>query len=336
MLDFVSNKGKGMAVKSLKEVSKEVTEQLSTRATLLETFSLLFKVVGVASAFTIGIAKIRELEDWVTYAATGLALVSGLFVLFADRKSSKTLSQARTAIDQALEKENELADDKRKYEAAEGAYITEIERLSQLQAARDLFRAILETVAASQSTPDEQFVISQMLQLAKRQLFIAHGFKITDFYTICVYQREIAADGKAQLRCKAHIRAIDCELAEARVWKEGIGVAGAALAQGIEVVVPDLTDQALGTLYQLPQHKDDDDVRYRAIVAEPICLDDDGNMWGILIATSSEAGHFSVEDRSYVNVTESLAGMISLAIKLVRAKKSGDGSSSQPSSAENQ
>jgi GAF domain len=169
-----------------------------------------------------------------------------------------------------------------------------------------------------------------MLKQARRALFLAHGFEMNDFHTICVYQRVMGSDGRPELVCRAHIRAIDCELALARVWKEGIGVAGTALAKATEVVVPDLTAPELGTLYNLREKKDEDDTRYRSIVAEPISLDGSGALWGVLIATSSRAGHFSVQDRSYVNVTEALAGMISLAVKLVRGKSPIGGVDSRP------
>jgi hypothetical protein len=320
--------------KTLKEVSADVTKQLGDRASVLERFSVAFKIAIAVGAVVTGVAKVADLHAAFSYVAVTVIFCATVLVLFADKGASKTLTQARQALDKARDAELESDARKRKFDAAEAAYSDEIERLSHLQAARDLFRAILENVATSPHKFDEITVIDLMLQQARRALFLAHGFEMSDYHTICVYRRELSADGGAELHCKAHIRAIDCDLKKARVWKEGVGVAGASLAQRNEVIVPDLSAPELGTLYRIKDLKPDDHTHYRSIVAEPISLDADGALWGILIVTSSKPGHFTVEDRSYVNVAESLAGMISLAVKLTRAKV-GSSTGSTSAAAEN-
>src|SRR5689334_9575062 len=89
--------------KTLKEVSAEVTSALGEKATLLEGFTLAFKISAAAGAFFIAVAKLQNWSDWVTYTWSAVALVSAVFVLFADKGSSKTMAQARAAIDKALE-----------------------------------------------------------------------------------------------------------------------------------------------------------------------------------------------------------------------------------------
>lgn len=305
---------------SLQDSSQAITTLLGARSRILDHFLLASKFAAAIGACILGIAKFASWNADISYVAAIIVFLATAFILWGDRSASTTLSEARNAMDKALEQEKELETGRRKSEAAERAYAAELERLSHFQAARDLARAIFEDVLLSTERKDEISVINLMLQQSRRQLFLAHGFGMNDFYTLCVYQRVIATDGKAELVCKAHIRAIDCDLSKARVWKEGIGAAGCSLARREEIIVPNLRAAMLGSLYSLPEKKSGDDSHYGSIVAEPITCDANGEPWGVLVATSSVVGHFSLEDRSYADVTQSLAGMISLGVKLVRSK----------------
>jgi hypothetical protein len=313
----------------LKASSQALTQLLGSRATLLDRTVVFSKI---ASAIGIAVIAIATSANWpaVVYVAAAVVFVLTVFSVFAEKDASTTLSNARLAMDRAIDQQAESESQRRTAEEVEDAYTEELERLSHFQAARDLVRAIFEDVATSQSTLDEIKVIDRILQQARRSLSLAHGFTMNDFYTICVYERVQVGGAAAELECKSHLRAIDCDLSKARKWKEGVGVAGTALARNEEIIVPDLQAPALGSLYNLPEKKADDDVRYRSIVAEPISLDGKGQLWGVLVATSSNAGHFSLEDRSYVDITQSLAGMISLAVKLVRSKTAATKAGSHP------
>lgn len=305
----------------LKATSRALTRLLGARATILDRSAIVAKILAAMGAAVLAISKVvTVLPPEATHVAAAVVFFATILVLFADKGKSSALADAREAMDKALDRESELESELRKYQAAEKAYNAELERLSHFQAARDLARAIFEEVATSTAPMDELAVIDLFLKQARRSLFLAHGFDMNDFHTICVYQRVDSSDGGNELVCKAHIRAIDCELAMARTWKAGVGAAGAALARREEVLVPDLKAPQLGSLYGIPEKKTDDEVRYRSIVAEPIALNGKNELWGVLVATSSRAGHFSMEDRSYADVAQSLAGMISLAVKLVRAK----------------
>lgn len=303
----------------LKESSRTLTNILGVRATALERLSVTSKLLTAIGA---GIIPVATFANWPILgdAAAAVVFVTTIFLLYTDKDTSTSLADARTAMDHALDQQAESEVGRRKYEAAEKAYNDELDRLSHFQAARDLVRAILEDVATSNSQLDEVSVIDRMLKTARHSLTLAHGFEMKDFHTICVYQRVVGSSGVAELICRAHLRTIDCDVKQARSWKEGVGAAGTALARGEEIVVPDLKAPELGTLYSLPEKKAEDDSRYRSIAAEPISLDGKKDLWGILVATSSVPAHFSLEDRSYVNVTQSLAGMIGLAVKLVRSK----------------
>lgn len=266
----------------------------------------------------------REAGDAVgaglQYVGATIVFVSAILILAADDNASKLLAKARIALDRAKEQESEFENQARHFAEVENLYETELARLSHFQAARDLVRALFEDVALDGAS-DETEVIRRMLLQSRRQLFLAHGFEMSDYYTICVYERVVnPATSKAELHCRAHIRAIDCALTDARVWKEGIGAPGVALARRAEVIVSDLLSPDVASLYGPPEKKQNDDERYRSVVAEPIILDG-GEPWGVLVSSSSKKDHFSPQARSYVDVTESLAGMIALAIKLTRAKR---------------
>lgn len=313
----------------LKESSRALTRILGDRASALERLAVISKLLTATGAAIIVVATFAN-RPIIGNTSAAVVFIATLFLLYTDKDNSKSLAEARTAMDHALDQQAESEAMHRKYEAAETAYNNELERLSYFQAARDLVRAILEDVATSNSQLDEVSVIDRMLKTARHALTLAHGFEMKDFHTICVYQRAVNATGVVELICRAHLRTIDCDVKQARTWKEGVGAAGTALARGEEIVVPDLRAPELGTLYSLPEKKVEDDTRYRSIAAEPISLDGKKDLWGILVATSSVPAHFSLEDRSYVDVTQSLAGMIGLAVKLVRSKAAGVAAKSHP------
>jgi hypothetical protein len=320
----------------LEENSREITAALAGRARILGNVSSSSKIAAVFGAFVAIISKLSLSGDASTVGQTlgaALVFIAGILIWAVEDNASKLLAKARLALDEALSQNRASEAQERQFAELEQINDDEQKRLSHLQAAREWIREIFEKVALASDPPNEVAVIDKILQTAKHSLFMAHGFEMDDMHTICVYKRMVAdGTGKIELRCVSHIRELDCPIKEARIWPEGIGAAGSALARQDEVVVPDLHDPALGTLLGLPEKKADDDERYGSIVAEPIWATDRAaeieakkrptEPWGIVCATSKIPGHFSLEDRSYVEVTKTLAGMLSLAVKLVRAKQS--------------
>ena len=309
----------------IKGTSKEVTQLQNGRSLILGSLTYAAKVGAAVGALVIAVAKTLP-DPFGTILLSGAAtfvFICAVIVLVGDDNASKVLARARIALDEALEAEAEFEVQSRIWDEQEDTYRDEIERLGHLQSAREIARQIFESVALQGEVLGEVAVIDRMLQQAKPSLFLAHAFEMNDHHTICVYQRLLdERTGKAYLKCVSHIREIDCAIGEARIWPEGVGTAGAALARGEEVVVPDLLDAALGTLLNLPTNKPEDDERYRSIAAEPVWSDhDEKEPWGVVCATSRVPHHFSLEDRDYVNATKTLAGMVSLAVKLVRGKQ---------------
>jgi hypothetical protein len=259
-------------------------------------------------------------QEWLHLLAdiaAAVILISTLVIFASEIDASDALAGAREAMDEAMAQKTASEEQERKFVEIEKTYKNEIDRLSHLQAARDLVRALLEDVLVNHNA-DEQSILTDILQQARRPLFLAHGFKMDEHYTICAYERVMnVTTGKAELHIRAHIRAIDCDLKTARVWVEGIGAAGSALARQGEIIVKDMANSEL---YTALERRPDDEVKFASIVAEPIWADDGPHPWGVLVATSSVPGHFSRDDRTYVQATECLATMMSLALKIVRSK----------------
>lgn len=290
---------------------------------MLERLSMAARIINAIAIAAVAGATIAE-RAHIVYSSAAVALLATLFLLYADQASATTLAQARSALDKAIEQQAELDTLRRQTTVAEELYKTEIERLSYFQAARESIRDIFEDVAEYSPIPQNELTVREihvlymMLGQTRWQLFLALGFAPTDYQTVCIYQRVIE-DGKAVLVLRAHARAVECNVEKARKWAEGVGVPGSALALKREVVVADLTSPEAVAMYGFPNKKATDNLRYRSAVAEPIS-GLDGELWGVLVATSRYPGHFSQNDREYVNVVHSLAGMLSLAVKLVRSR----------------
>jgi GAF domain-containing protein len=149
------------------------------------------------------------------------------------------------------------------------------------------------------------------------------GFEQADRWTICVFYGDIdQREGRRVLRCVAHARAIECDISEARTWPEGVGVGGVAYANAREVIVPDLVDEAMGTVFDLGDRKRSyDEERYRSLAAVPILVDRGEKPWGVVIATNDRPHHFNVEGTGVrtVEAVRALAGMVALAVSVSRA-----------------
>lgn len=151
------------------------------------------------------------------------------------------------------------------------------------------------------------------------------GFEISDMWTICVYRAEPnASGGRDSLRCVAHNRAIQCEISEARVWDEGVGVSGISYANQREIIVPDLSSANLGSMFNLAGGaRPYDGDRYRSIVCVPVVIHGQGKPWGVVVATSDRVNHFNTDEDGGPKAIEParlLAAMVALAVVLCEGK----------------
>jgi hypothetical protein len=259
---------------------------------------------------------------WSTANIVGISLAvgAGLITLYLsafEKDSAEVIEDARKALVLAQDSENN-------YRAALRAldgYDLDQTRANELYNAIARMRDIVEAYLASPQIPLEG-ALQELIETARRPLTIALGFQLAEHYTICIYvaEKDDSMHGMV-LRCVAHARTIDCSLDNARKWPLGVGVAGAALARGTDVIVPNLKAIELGSLYTEAQAKADDDDRYQSVAAVPVLLAKGDNPWGVVVGTSDRPGHFvSGAGISTVEAIRALAGMVAL---IVRAHKLG-------------
>lgn len=287
------------------------------RASLFVKISLL----AVASAI-VAVAQLAQVplgSTLNTWQVTGIAAsffvaVGAVFIAITEDDASKELAIAADTIEQAQQYQDtieELND-----------IFSSLDRTIELYQAVMSMRSSIEAMIASKIS-DDVAAASTLLTVSGRSLAIAMDFAQSDQWTICVFKAEIGADSRAQLRCIAHTRAIDCDLDKARVWDEGVGIAGVSYSNGGEVIIPDMTADGLRTVFASPKAevRDYDDERYRSMAAMPIVVDGMERPWGIVVCTSDQAGHFQPDGTTGAKTHEggrALSGMIALAVAAVR------------------
>lgn len=260
------------------------------------------------------------------YLGVGAAFTGAVWVALVDDDKSEVLEAARQAISAA--QEVELTSIHR--EIATANLQDGQRRLTHLYQAMQFMREGVEQATAI-SPPDAITAVSRVLDLGASSIRSAIDFSMDEAWTISVYVAEDGMDGRV-LRCVASTR-FDQRAGGTRTWPIGVGHTGAAYARESEVVVPDLSDPALGTLDQVPPplaHDTDVD-RYRSIAAVPIRAALDGRSWGVVVATSDRAHRFTL-DRDEpgslsAEAVRGLAGMLALA---VASQRRGSANAPQP------
>jgi hypothetical protein len=310
---------------TLKEIANRIGNRFKQRSRLQSRASMFVKLglitVGAAVATitqSIDLAKANHELSGVTIAgiaATALVAIGGFFVYLTEQDISETLEDARHALEQARQFEQEKTD----FEANTAWLSNEVTRGLELYNSMDVMRGAIEQ---SLDLPDVSVtgIVHTCLTAAKNSLLVAFDFSIGDTWTICIYMaKRDKESGKVVLHCVAHDRSIQCDLADARVWQEGIGAVGIAFSTGNEIVIPDMTAPELGTTFNLKGNsRDHDRQRYRSMIAVPIVVGSDTIPWGVAVATSNRAGHFYVEHQDGVSTSEpirAVAAMTALAVK---------------------
>jgi hypothetical protein len=298
----------------LKESAAEIAQLFQVRSQAMFRSSLFIKVALI----TIGslIAAVAQLVtqpkgwDFAGIAGALIAAIGGGTLAFTEKDASKELEAARTALEKARDLQRE---------AEKINLITsDVKRAFELYTAMKTMREIVEQhVLISGSSVQD--IIDNFYELASRPLLIAIGFDLEEHWTICVYQACPDAGDRIVLSCVQHERSEKCDIASARKWPEGVGVAGYAYANKKSIFVPDLEAPEMGSTFDLgSQAKDYDPVRYRSIGAVPIRLTTADPPWGVVVATSSRPGHFASKTKlGGVQPEEgirALAGMVALAI----------------------
>jgi hypothetical protein len=310
----------------LKSLSARISKAFEGRAKLFRSGTLFVKITLIA--FFSAIVAVAQFLQFgkdgpdagqVTgILASLVVLIGSVFVLITEQDASEDLALAQEALEAARDTEAQ-------YEFIEELF-SDNARLIELFQALLVLRGAIEHLAANPHV-DENQVVANLLKVCERSLAIAMNFAQSDQWTIGIYKAipSSAEPGKIDLKCIAHKRAIECDVDEARVWREGTGIMGVAYSNHDEIIVPDLQAEGMRTVFgsAANEQRDYDVERYRSMVAVPIKVEGMDKPWGIVTSTTDQVGHFSQSNAKGVRTDEGvriLSGMVALAIAVIRKK----------------
>jgi GAF domain-containing protein len=315
--------GNAMAI-DLKNLAGELFTAIEDRANKTKKASLVVKVglIAIGSAF-VAIAQFAQFgEDGPTgwqiagILAAVVVAIGAVFVVLTEDDAPKEMNIAQRAVEAARQIEEEYS------EFTESQL--QLEMAINIYTAIKLMREVIERTVVQGTRSDD--IVRLMFEVADRNIPISVGFEQADQWTICAYRALPIANGRMELKCIAHDRAVKCSIDEARTWEEGIGVAGICYSNAVEIIVPDMQAADIGSVFNIGgRSRNYDASRYRSIIAVPISIGQQERPWGVVTATSDRPFHFSPEDAPGIKTSEgvrSLAGMIALAIAVAPTQKS--------------
>lgn len=231
---------------ALNETAAHLTRAIAKRGQKMKRASLFVKIAFVAVfAAVAGICQFMQFpltgpdtSQVIGIMASLVVAIGSIFVIWTDEDASEALALAAKAIEEAR-----VAQDQWNLLPIIQA---DLDRLIELFQAMNVMRGLLEQATALPDLTEEK-LISSMLDAAGRSLTIAMDFEQSELWTVGIYKAFPDADhpGKIVLCPIAHRRAINCDLSQARKWREGTGIMGVCYSSGDEIIVPDL--QADGT-----------------------------------------------------------------------------------------
>lgn len=309
------------------ELRKELADARLRHSQIVSRASGLVKgVLVVGGAAIAGVCQFINwpanttppVADVVGMAATAAVALGGLYVLGTEQDAARAVNVASEAIEEAEEATAKLDDMQEVFDA--------FDRLAETYQICLTLRGAIEQIAVGSTALDD--FIAKLFDLISRPLSIAAGFAQADQWTLGVYKAEPSSTpGKMQLRCISHHRAVQCQLHEARVWPEGVGIAGLAFSNKREIVVPDLRAEGMQAVFGPQGHqRATDAARYVSMVAVPITQVDVDSAWGVLNATSDRPDHFSAASNPGFKTDEpvrAVAAFIGLAVAMWAARSRG-------------
>lgn len=248
--------------------------------------------------------------------ATAMVALGGFYVWSTESDAADAIETAEKALDSAQAVESRLDEVQDFFDA--------FERLVETyQLCLTLRGAIEQSGLGAAGGTDG--IVKTLFDLAARPLQIAIAFDQADRWTLGVYKAVPSkTPNKAELRCVAQKRAIECRTEDARVWPEGVGIAGIAYLNAREIVLPNLQAEGMHAVFG-PHGKTRayDAERYVSMVAAPIKVAGREKPWGVVVATSDRVAHFSAESRPGFKTDEpvrTLAAFIALAVAMGEAQ----------------
>jgi hypothetical protein len=235
------------------------------------------------------------------------------------------------------EKELELRDKEEELEQIvddHSQYDHAVARGFELYNSMDVMRGAIEQ-SLSLPSISVSAMIQTCLSAACDSLLVAFDFNIKNTWTICVFMAQRDGEsGKDVLRCVAHMRKIPCDIAAARSWVEGVGVAGIAYSMNKEIIIPDMASPEFGSMFEKSSNtRDYDRARYVSMAAAPITIGTKSKPWGVAVVTSDRHNHFSNEPGYGIATTEPIRAIAAMAALAVKAAEVADaGAAKKPDS----
>lgn len=296
----------------------------SARLISLTRFIKIVLTIGGATAAAVALSidiahANKEISAWTMAGLAGALLVGlgSIFDAMKEKDASHALVTASKALDAVHARELELTQilNDTDYEKA-------ITRGLHLYSSMDVMRgAIEQSLDLDDVAP--KAIIQTCLSAASNSLLGAFDFAITDTWTICVF-RAMPESGTTMLRCVAHLRKIQCDIADARAWPEGVGVAGIAYSMNQEIIIKDFSAPEVAAMFDLKAlGREYDKVRYASMFAVPINIGNNPKPWGVAIATCDRPGHFSPEPSYGVATTEPVRAIAAMAALAAKAAEAG-------------
>ncbi|MDR6302512.1 hypothetical protein GGQ85_000183 [Nitrobacter vulgaris] len=313
-MDVLSNLANELSAKFLSFAKKHFNASMFVKLGLVlggATIAAVCQGVELAHAN-------HEFSSWsiAGFAGAVLVAIGGVFVAMTETDIATTLDVARRAIDEARLRERRME----RFNADRAVLRKELDRGLELYNSMDVMRGSIEQ---SLDIPDVAAakIIQTCLAAARNSLLVALDFSIEETWTICVYMAEASGESdKINLRCIAHARKIECEIEEARLWQEGVGVAGVCYSMGNEIIIPDMAAPELGTVFHLAANNRPYDIeRYRSMASIPICIGSSKTPWGVVVVTTDLPGHFTIEPADGVSTSEPVRAIAAMAALAVRA-----------------
>jgi hypothetical protein len=282
-------------------------------------------VIGGATLATCALAvdigrEKGEISSWTILGLVGAVLVAigSIFDALREREASRAILIADKALDEAQKRKQELDQLIREQTQFDGA----VTRGLDLYNSMDVMRGVIEQSLDLSNVPVET-IIQNCLSAASNSLLGAFDFAVKEIWTICVFMAQKDREsGKVILRGIAHLRAIPCELSAARTWPEGVGVAGIAYSTKHELIIKDMSsDEAVAMFNLRDLGRAYDHERYASIAAVPITIGSNINPWGVAVATSDQAYHFSPEPSYGVGTVEPLRAIASMTALAAKASE---------------
>lgn len=298
------------------DLATQISNRFIARARQFRNMSRFVKIAFVALASAL--VSFAQFMEWpatgptlwqvVGIAGSIIVAAGAIFVVFTEDDAGVDLALAREGLERVR-----LAE--QLFEEIEGRDAT-LERTIELYSAMLQMRAVVEHIAAAPVAADAG--MRALMDAAGRSLSIAAGFAQSDQWTITVYHAVIdPATARAELVCVAHRRAIECDISQARRWPEGIGTAGICYSNRRELIVPDLHQNGVGTMFNTGDRaRDYDAERYRSVVAIPIATDG-GAPWGVVAASNDRPYHFRADEIAGVKTVEAVRALAAMAALVV-------------------